>query len=277
MPKTKSNTSQLLDQEILTRILSSRKYRGLDIPQETLLDLLSRAKVLTQDPREIEHIVREKMHNLVAPYLGDPDYSASKEKLTAAYQSGDEQTIKEVCREILLAHASTRERISLLDTFYPRLFDITGVPQTVVDLACALNPFTLPWMGLPAKAKYYAYDLHFPRLQLINYFLLLNHFEPLAIHQDILVNPPGVEADVAFFFKEAHRFDQRRHGCNREFWQALKVKYLLVSLPTSSLTGRHSKIEQHRRLVMDTVAGMNWKVKEILFDNEIVFCIEKSE
>ncbi len=33
--------------------------------------------------------------------------------------------------------------------------------------------------------------------------------------QDILIKPPDVEADIAFFFKEAHRFEQRQHGCNR--------------------------------------------------------------
>jgi hypothetical protein len=49
---------------------------------------------------------------------------------------------------------------------------------------------------------------------------------------------------------------------------------MLVSLPTTSLTGK-PQIEQHRRLVMETIAGFPWKVSEIEFSNEIVFCIEK--
>jgi len=99
--------------------------------------------------------------------------------------------------------------------------------------------------------------------------------QPLAIHQDILVNPPAIEADVAFFFKEAHRFEQRRKGCNREFWQQIHARHLLVSLPTQNLTGTHPKTDQHRRLVMESIAGLPWQVQEIEFENEIVFCIGK--
>jgi 16S rRNA (guanine(1405)-N(7))-methyltransferase len=183
--------------------------------------------------------------------------------------------VKEVCREILSSHASTKERLPILDEFYQRIFEHTGQPKIIFDLACALNPFALPWMNLPGGVKYYAYDLHQPRLEAINALFRLNHLPELAVHQDILLQPPTIEADVAFFFKEAHRFEIRQKGCNRAFWQQIKARHLLVSLPTASLTGRHSKVDQHRRLVYDTIAGLNWQVYEIEFENEMVFCIEK--
>jgi len=256
-------------------VLSSRKYRNSGIPDETVLDLISQAQGQSKDPREIEHFVREKLHNIMAPYLGDPDYAKCGLELDEAYQIGDKVQVKEVCIKILSAHASTKERLPILNGFYERLFAHTGQPKVILDLACGLNPFTLPWMSLPADTQYYAYDLHQPRLDAINHFFQLNGMSALATRQDILVEPPAIKADVAFFFKEAHRFEIRRHGCNREFWQGIKAKHLLVSLPTASLTGRHSKIDQHHRLVMDTIAGLPWLVQEIEFENEIVFCIEK--
>jgi 16S rRNA (guanine(1405)-N(7))-methyltransferase len=260
---------------LLAVLMNSRKYRSMDLPRETILDLIQQAQLQTSEPREIERIVREKLHHLVAPYLGDPDYAACQKDLETAYATRDEEQIKEVCQKILNTHASTRERMPILPGFYERLFAHTGQPKVILDLACALGPFALPWMHLSADTKYYAYDLHQPRLDAINTLFTLNGMEPLAIHQDILVDPPTIKADVAFFFKEAHRFEQRRKGCNREFWQALQVKHLLVSLPTKNLTGSHEKTEQHRRLVYETIEGLPWQVQEIEFENEIVFCIEK--
>lgn len=266
---------EVVIQALISRLLSGRKYRGLDIPAATVRDLIEQAQTTNDNPHIVEQTVREKLHNLVATYLGDPDYSACKEELDQVYAARDPELIRQVCLKILASHASTKERIPLLEDFYPRIFSHTGIPNTIMDLACGLNPFALPWMGLNQSVRYYAYDLHQPRLDLIAHFFSMNQMEPLAIHQDILVAPPQLECDVAFFFKEAHRFEQRRRGCNRVFWQSLKCKYLLVSLPTASLTGKHPKLEQHRRLVMETIAGLPWKVSEIIFSNEIVFCIEK--
>jgi 16S rRNA (guanine(1405)-N(7))-methyltransferase len=262
--------------KLLDTLLSSRKYRGLDLPRETVMDLIQHAMQQTADLREVDHIVREKLHHLVAPYLGDPDYLAIQNDLDTAYASHDPEQIKAACEKILNTHASTKERMSILPHFYERLFAYTGQPHVILDLACALNPFALPWMNLSAGTQYYAYDLHQPRLDAVNHLFQLNGMEPLAIHQDILVDPPAAEADVAFFFKEAHRFEQRRRGCNREFWQSLHARCLLVSLPTKNLTGSHEKTEQHRKLVYENIAGLPWQVHEIEFENEIVFCIEKN-
>jgi 16S rRNA (guanine(1405)-N(7))-methyltransferase len=277
MPKKKPfvSTDPAFETSLVAEVLSSRKYRGLNIPEDTVLDLIHHAMGQSSNPQEIDHIVREKMHNLMAPYLGDPDYTACQLELDAVYHSGENVQIKAVCLKILSAHASTKERIPILDVFYERLFAHTGRPKEILDLACALNPFALPWMSLAPDTQYYAYDLHQPRLDAINHLFQLNGMLPFAIRQDILVTPPTIKADVAFFFKEAHRFELRRRGCNREFWQNIQAKHLLVSLPTASLTGRHSKTDQHRRLVMDTIAGLPWQVHEIEFENEIVFCIEK--
>lgn len=261
--------------ERLQSILASRKYRGLGIPAETLLSLVEQERSHGRPPKEIEQAVREKLHHIVAPYLGDPDYAAAHTRLEEAFSTGDREQVKTVCRDLLAAHASTRERLPVLDEFYPRLFALTGLPQTVLDLACGLHPFGLPWMGLPEGARYAAYDLHQPRIELINHFLRLSGRPALGFHQDILVEPPRMEADVAFFFKEAHRFEQRQRGCNRAFWQSIPCRWLLVSLPGSSLTGRRDLAGHQRALVQRTLAGLDWPVIELQILDELVFCIRK--
>jgi len=263
-------------QPLIEEILSSRKYRGLDIPPETVGDILERELGRRRDIKEAVKEARKKLHNIMAPYLGDPDFQSASLALESAFASGEGKQVRTECVKIMASHASTRERIPILDSFYQKIFAMTGKPDAVLDLACGLNPFSFPWMGLPTSLKYYAYDLNRPRLEFIHQYFKLQGLTPLGSSADILIQPPAVEAPVAFFFKEAHRFEQRQRGCNLAFWQALRVRYLLVSLPTNSLSGKHNLVERQRNLVYNTVHDQPWSVTEILFDNEIVFCIEKN-
>lgn len=263
-------------QSLIDDILSSRPYRALDLPADTVRDLLLQELPRHRSQKDALKSVRHKLHNIVAPYLGDPDYPAAALQLDQAFENRDPLQVQAVCRQLLSAHASTRERLPFLADFYPRLWSVTGIPAVVLDLACGLHPFGFPWMGLPTSTRYYAYDIHRPRVDLINHYFHRQGLEPLACVQDILVSPPPVVADVAFFFKEAHRFEQRQHGCNRAFWQALNVKWLLVSLPTASLSQKHSLLEGHRRLVYNNLQDLPWPVTEIAFEKEIVFCIQRT-
>jgi 16S rRNA (guanine(1405)-N(7))-methyltransferase len=260
-------------QQLANTLRASRKYRSLELPDAMLYDLITQEMVRYGSQKKVLDAVREKLHNIVAPYLGDPDYARAARQLTTAQAAGPE-ALRTACLGILTSHASTRERIHLLDEFYPRLWQVTGKPESILDLACGLHPFGLPWMDLEPVVKYYAYDIHKPRVELLNHFFNLTGREPLAVQEDVLVNPPEVTADVALFFKEAHRFEQRRRGCNLPFWQALNVRWLLVSLPSSSLSGKRNLVERQRKLMDSILAGQSWTVKEIIFENEMVFCIQ---
>jgi 16S rRNA (guanine(1405)-N(7))-methyltransferase len=271
---------------LVEEIRASRKYRQMDIHPETVRDVVRRELAVHRSPKEAIKAARQKLHNIIAPYLGDPDYPEAARALEMAFRQGEppgetaaqasSQAVRQVCSQIMASHASTRERLPLLDTFYQRLFAFTGRPSAILDLACGLNPFSFPWMGLPNETRYYAYDIHGPRVDLINHFFRLQGMEPLAAAQDVLVHPPAQEAEVGFFFKEAHRFEQRQKGANRQFWQALRVRLLLVSLPSASLSGRHNLADRQRALVRSIVGDLPWKVHEIAFENELVFCIEKT-
>lgn len=259
---------------IISEIRDGRKYHSLNLPESTLRDLILQELPRYKTKALAMQAVRKKLHNLVAPYLGDPDYDEVSLNLQQAFVQSDRDGVETICKELLQAHASTYERIPILTDFYSRLFSITGMPEVILDLACGLNPFAIPWMGLEKTVQYHAYDIHLPRIQLINQFMQGWGMKPLAEQKDILVEPPEIEADVAFFFKEAHRFELRQHGCNRAFWQRCHVKWLLVSLPSENLTGQHSLVDRQRRLVSNTLQGLDWKVEEVIFPTEIVFCIQ---
>ncbi len=261
--------------ELAQPILASRKYRSLNLPPETVIDLIQHGLDHGLKPDKAVDDARDRLHNIVAPYLGDPDYTKSTQELETIGQFQTGEAMREFSLRMLESHASTRERIPVLGNFYQQIFAITGKPNTLLDLACAMHPFGYPWMDLPTGSRFLAHDLHQPRVDLINRFFEAANISGEAFYGDILLNPPAQEADVAFFFKEAHRFEQRQKGCNRAFWMALNVRWLVVSLPATNLSGRFDLADRQRKLVYETLTGLEWPVTEILVGNELVFCIRK--
>jgi 16S rRNA (guanine(1405)-N(7))-methyltransferase len=262
-------------QFLVEEVLHNKKYRSLNIPPETVMDLIRLEDEAGLNEKAILKNVRKKMHHLIAPYLGDVDYKEAAGWLENAYTTKNAVEIKQTCLKILNLHASTWERIPTLEDFYEHVFSVCGKPSSIVDLACGLNPFALPWMGLPLETEYHAYDIHAPRVNLINRLLTFEGRAPLGEVRDILVNPPQIKAEMAFFFKEAHRMEQRRKGANRQLWQALKVDHLVVSLPATSLSGQHDLRRQMRRLVETVIDGLTWSVQEFQSGNELIFYIQK--
>ncbi|NMB62954.1 MAG: hypothetical protein GYA18_11535 [Chloroflexi bacterium] len=255
------------------KLLQTRKYRALHLPPETIRDLIEQESQHYSDPKAVEESVRKKLHQLTALYLGDPDYEAALQEVR---QLTTRAELEIFARRMLACHTSTRERLPNLTDFYTKLFAITGKPQCILDLACGLNPFALPMLELPPDIDYQAYDIHLPRVDLLNAFFKQCGFSAAHAEQrDILVDPPTQSAEVAFFFKEAHRMEQRQKGSNHRLWETLCVEYLLVSLPGSDIGKTHDMHERMRNLVKQTVQGHTWQIKEVECGDELVFCIHK--
>lgn len=261
--------------ELVEAVGRKPAYRTMQIPEATLHDLAEKALTRQPSSRLALKSVRRKLHQIAAPYLGDPDYDRATRSLQVAFQSYEPQTILTCCREIMTHHTSTRERLSILDGFYQRIFEISGKPASILDLACGLNPLSLRWMALPENTRYQAYDIHSPRVALLNSYFRLEEIPATAFVRDILIDPPADFADVAFLFKEAHRFEEREAGCNRALWLSLKVSYLIVSLPPCSMSGKHDLSLKNRKLVTGIADLEKWHVTELVFPNEQVFVIDK--
>jgi 16S rRNA (guanine(1405)-N(7))-methyltransferase len=269
------NTSDIDLESLIQRILDTKKYRDSGLNPDTIRDLILQEAPHQSSSKKLLKSVKRKLHNIVASYLGEPDYETLREKLELIKNPvPDSPEIKSFCEAVLSEHASTAERLPYMEAFYKQLFQHTGIPHTILDLACGLHPLAFPWMGLPLTVQYYAYDIIQPRVDFINDFFKTIGLSPLAENRDILVNPPNIKADLALIFKEAHRMEKRQPGCNRGLWTKLDVETLAVSLPTQDLSGTHSLLEQHRTLVHENLPE-NHGVKEIAIANEIVFLIQK--
>ena len=258
---------------IVASIKGSKKYQ--DTYDGTIRTLVKTEVRRHKTRKQVEKAVRRRLHEIIAFYLGDPDYETAEIELRKAFQSGSSEAVMEICTRVLSSHVSTRERISIADRFYHQVFEVTGKPKIVLDLACALNPLMFSWMGLPETTKYHAYDIHERRVEFINTYFSLQGLHPLAKVQDIALELPVECGDLAFFLKELPRFEKNYGGLGLALVEALRVRYVVVSFPTASAHGGRSLLEHYRSSFHDFTVGRNWPVEEITFENELVFCIDK--
>ena len=269
------NINDLNIKKITDSILMSAKYRGKGLNVETIQDLIEQETPKYSSQKTILKAVRRKLHNIVADYLGEPDYKQLLKRLSHIEDSSlDSPQLLSLCQDVLNSHASTAERIAHQSEFYDKLFEVTGKPRIILDLACGLHPLAFPWMGLPLTTQYHAFDIIQPRIEFINAFFKKIGLEPLAKNQDILTHPPKIHADLGIFFKEAHRFEKRNPGSNKSFFSSVNVDLLAVSLPNQDLSGTHNLLDQHRSLIFANLPT-NKGVSELLIENEIIFLVEK--
>lgn len=268
------NPSESVIEQFIGSVRRSRKYRALDLPESMLRDIITAQLTAHKNTSTSLTKAREVLHGVIAPYLGDPNYLELRHQLQQI-RSSDDQAIIDLSLDVLRSHASTAERIPHLSEFYSAIWEVTGTPVTIQDLACGLHPFALPWMQLPADVSYHAYDIHTPRVDAINDYFRLFRGDKTAHVQDILVDTPLPHTDVAFFFKEAHRFEQRQHGCLPGYFSRVNTDWLIVTLPAADLSGHHSLADRHHALIRRSISP-TWPLTELQVGNELIFILRKN-
>ena len=252
---------------------TSRKYREMDLPDEFLYDLAEQAAKNAVSLAEIKTIFRKNLHNVIAPYLENIDYQQVTTKLIDHPEIVDDP--QAYCLSIMEKHASTRERIPWLVEFFAVIEEQIGRPKCVLDLACALDPLSLPWLKLAPEPTFLAFDVNGSRISYQNQLFASAFPFAKAIQQDIFVDPPSEKADCAFFFKEAHRLEKRQPGATALLLQQLNVDVTVLTLPATDLARHHSLENYHTQLVEKAVQGQDFHFEKIRVGDELIFFIRK--
>ncbi len=267
-----SNPDPRLEQ-VVSAVKQSRKYG--DTSEETIRELAEEALRTHKKPKAAIKAVRTRLHSIMAPYLGDPNYAQAAAELEAAFASGDHNAIEAACRDALDAHLSNRERLPIMADFYREIFAITGKPKALLDIACALNPLAFPWMGLSADTDFWAYDIHEPRVAFINHYFRLQGLPQHAKVQDVALHIPQGAGDVALFLKEMPRFERNYPGHGRDLLRGLNVRWLVVSFPSVSTHGGRNLVSRYRDFFYQLIDGQDWPASELLFEGELVMMADK--
>ena len=260
---------------LLAAVLESPKYRALC--PEVITAIGERELDRRRDLAEAIKATKRKLHQIGGAYaLGSRQYARWLGQLRIAKELGDSAEFERLCRQIMRAHASTNERLPILERFYALTLAEIPPPRSVLDLACGLNPLALPWMPLAEGAAYYAYDIYEDMADFLGEFLALTHTLGRAEARDVLRRPPEQHADLALLLKAIPCLEQIDAPAVLPLLEAINATYLLVSFPVHSLGGKakgmSATYEAHFR---ELVAGKPWEIKRFAFATELAFLVKK--
>lgn len=259
---------------LVAEVLASARYASIS---PALIQSLAQAELRKQrSHKEAVKAVKSKLHQVVGVFLdGKLDGTQALAALRAS--AGDPAAFRRQCRALMELHASTRERLPLLETFYGAILGRLGAVHSVLDLGCGLNPLAIPWMPLPGDCSYDAYDAHAGLIQFLAAALPLTGIAGEAHLVDLTREVPDRTADVALILKCLPSLAQLDRAAGVRLLTSLRVKHMVVSYPAYSLGGRQKGMRAGYAAQFQQIsAGQSWQVEELEFPTELVYVVTNS-
>jgi 16S rRNA (guanine(1405)-N(7))-methyltransferase len=271
---------------LVSEICAGPKYHA--VSPELVTDLTRRELAAGRSRKETVKAVKNKLHQVAGAYFeARPDYPRWLAELQRAAETpaSAEHTpstllhrapFRSACRDIMRRHASTRERLVILDRFFAETLAAIPPPRTVLDLACGLNPLAMPWMPLAPAAAYHACDLYADLAGFLEQFFALAGIAGSATVCDLVQGAPAVHADLALALKLLPVLEQVDRAAPLRLLQSIRAPYILVSFPAQSLGGRGKGMAAtYERRFHDLIAGQGWGVQQFSFPTELAFLVTK--
>ncbi|MCL2378473.1 MAG: hypothetical protein FWC77_05020 [Defluviitaleaceae bacterium] len=253
--------------------------------------------------------VKTKLHQLYGAYTQDNAHkkaaaiiSALEERRKQDNPSTSEranvcpQYVNEAAVSLLPLHASTKERLPHYAGFYEFILSHTGPVESILDIGCGYNPFSIPlmagaWAGRfdnegqspAAKLKtYHAYDIDTRVADLINRFLVCLSLPPLANCADLAVHVPPHRADIALMCKLIPVLEAQAPGSGFKLARELSARHLLITYPLKSLGGREKGMAKHyaaafEKALNDGELGEYSCVGQKCIGNEMLYLLSRKK
>ena len=152
--------------ELIESVQSSQKYAA--ISEDMIRAIGLRELAARRNLKEAIKATKNKLHQVAGAYLearlpyGEWLALLSETRTTSDERQADRRccdrqftilnfqfSIRQACREIMRHHASTRERLPILESFYATTLASLGPVHSVLDLACGLTRWR--WRGCRSR------------------------------------------------------------------------------------------------------------------------------
>lgn len=221
--------------------------------------------------------IRNKLHQVGAAYQEQEiNYDRLTSELKSYPHDLQASDVKRYLIQTMSLHASTRERLHLLDHFYSDTLSTIQPVLSLLDVACGLNPLSIGWIPLVESAQITVCDIYVDQIEFLNAFF--EHFEinGKAFCCDLTQSVPQEKAQVGLVLKTIPCLEQIDKNIGIKVLQGLQCDNLLVSYPAQSLTGKKKGMRnfysaQFEQILKDT----DWKYSIHSFQNEEAFLITK--
>ncbi len=253
-----------MNNELLEKLLTSKKYKY--VCPDTVKRILSECEGKYKKPKDIEKAAREKLHGITSAFMTDAEYKRAL-NLCEAEKTDENLT------QLLSCHASTRERLPLsaMDELYGRIFSVTGIPETLLDLACGMNPVYIAY-------RYPDMRIHCEDISGQSINVIQNFSETAeAAMGDLLSGVPEEKYDVALLFKVLPLLDRQESGAADRVLNAVQAKYIVCSFPTRTLGGRNVGMEDNYSAWMEAHIPEKYAVcARFTTENELYYILKES-
>lgn len=221
---------------------------------------------------------RSKLHQIAGAYFTSrPDYA---QWLRTLPRESPPDLQDPVLRTLLAGwmrhHASTRERLPIVDRFFAETLSPIGPVHSVLDLACGLNPLAIPWMPLTPDATYLACDIYVDLATFLNAFFGHLGIQGEARICNLWQNVPVEPVQVALLLKTIPCLEQLDPDIGRRLLAQTPAEHLLVSFPVHSLGGHAKGMPAHYSDHMTAlIEGQPWQVRRYEFSTELAFLLSR--
>lgn len=261
-------------QALVAAVTATEKYAAIHPALVRRLVVSELAK--GRNSKEVVKAVRSKLHQVGGAYQEDPiAYAQAMSDLSSLSTDISSPALHDFCRSMLAQHASTRERLPILENFYQILSPIAPI-HSILDLACGLNPLALPWMPLAPGAEYAACDIYADMLDFINAFFDHIQHPAQAFLCDLTSEIPSQPVQLALLLKTIPCLEQVDKSIGQRLLNNIHAEYILVTFPARSLGGHAKGMPQtYEAHFTDLLAESRWKIiQQTLYSNELAFLLK---
>jgi len=260
--------------KFVEKVQASAKYSQLDsdLVRQIALEELGNQK----NSNSALKSTRTRLHRLAGAYLAPKLDYAKWVDIFQALPNDNPETIKDACERMMKLHASTQERLPFINSFYQTCLAPISPVESVLDLACGLNPLAIPWMQLQKDCTYYACDVVDPMIAFLNDFFTLLKQPGSAFSCNLLQSIPQQQVQVAFMLKLLPILDQVNPDASATLLDQVRADHLLISYPSKSLGGRSKGMKQTYAEHLDRITqGRKFEIRSFDFPNETVYLLSR--
>ena len=262
-------------EQIVAEVQASPRYRN--IHPGLVRRITGQELAKGRRPKEAVKAVRNKLHQIGGAYQETPiDYAKLIVELNQLPAQCNNPDLQAFCRRAMQLHASTRERLPILEKIFSQALASLAPVQSLLDLACGLNPLALPWMPLDPDAPYYACDIYSDQVGFLNHFLAHTGRTGKAELCDLGTEMPSRPVQLALLLKTIPCLEQLYKSVAARLLDGIPAEHLLVSFPVTSLGGRgKGMLENYTDHFMNLTTGRNWLIRRFEFSSELAFLVSR--
>ena len=177
---------------------------------------------------------------------------------------------------LLKSHQSSKERLPYYEKIYEHFWKITGVPETILDLGCGMNPISFEFMKLK-QLEYHAYDISKYDLGIIKSYFDNKKIKCVTKVFDATTDKYVFDKnfDVCFCFKLFEILETTKsHKLSEDIFLKIPCDFLIASFNTRTLGNKPMK--RARRIWFEVMLErLGFKFNTLIIPNEIFYIINK--